>query len=75
MSEEKDMDQNCLGKMTTIIHRLRKMHAPSYKVVACLPKYLTMVLVCLKSVCGESYGSTKIGVHAVFFTEFSKMHA
>ena len=36
------ISQNCLDKMTTIIHRLRKMHTPSYKAVSCLPRYLTM---------------------------------
>ena len=70
-----NISQNCLGKMTTIIHSLIKMHTPSYNVVAYLPGYLTMVKFCLKSVCGESYGSAKIGAHAVFCTKFTKLHA
>ena len=66
------ISQNFLGKMTTIIHSLWKMYAPSCKAVDYLPRYLTMLSVCLKSVCGESYGSTKTGVQAIFFT---KMHS
>ena len=42
------------------------MHAPSGKAVAYLPGYLTIVSFFLKSVCGESYGSSKTGVQALF---------
>ena len=42
------------------------MHAPSSKAVACLPGYLTILSFCLKSVCGESYGSPKNGFRQFF---------